>query len=650
MKKLLLISLLTLLNIWGGVNLSAEVKTIEITPKSLNSTSGSYIENNITFSIGETSFTANQINPSTGQIKVKNAGTGGFVLYNTTAIPNIQKVELITKSATGGTWVVGVGETEIKTPVSASAANSVAVSGTATSTVFDVSKIDVNRQFFHLSLSAKGSNAQYLVKIVITYDEGPQLSSPELRFDREVRYGKLGVGVVWEAAKQIGDGVITYTSSDPETVAVNEATGQILPEDVKKAGSVTITASVPATENYRAETADYTVVVQDPSEVPANRVTFDFTTKDPYGMTTRTDNQYDTADRTITEGNVSITMKGKHRSYGASSHDLRFGQNGSFTISVPNNDETKGSIEKITINTTKDWDVDKGNISISTEGTGLREWIPNGEKISEVTFTNTASSAKPLQSITVIWKDEKSNMQIANLSFDKTVYNTTVGVETEINKVNNPNGVDAKYSIDCLNDGEYTLNEVDGKLSITINKVGVYTLRAHSDATDSYLPGMAILRLNVFPVLDVKVGDEIAEIENEAIKLPEEGGVISFGEVPVTVDIYYKSSNEDTPMPTAGGDVAGTEGYTLYEGNGIQFTKPGKLEYFMRYSNAYNSPVYALDVHVGNQTTGIDEIGVDDSNAAVEYFNLQGVRVENPAVGGLYIRRQGNTVTKVIVK
>lgn len=36
-------------------------------------------------------------------------------------------------------------------------------------------------------------------------------------------------------------------------------------------------------------------------------------------------------------------------------------------------------------------------------------------------------------------------------------------------------------------------------------------------------------------------------------------------------------------------------------------------------------------------------------NAPVEYFNLQGVRVENPA-NGLYIRRQGSTVTKVLVK
>ncbi|MCH5221927.1 MAG: hypothetical protein J1F05_06375 [Muribaculaceae bacterium] len=47
--------------------------------------------------------------------------------------------------------------------------------------------------------------------------------------------------------------------------------------------------------------------------------------------------------------------------------------------------------------------------------------------------------------------------------------------------------------------------------------------------------------------------------------------------------------------------------------------------------------------------SGVNNVAVADENAPVEYFNLQGVRVANPE-NGLYIRRQGNTVTKVIVK
>ncbi|MDE6526009.1 MAG: hypothetical protein K2L75_02025, partial [Muribaculaceae bacterium] len=46
--------------------------------------------------------------------------------------------------------------------------------------------------------------------------------------------------------------------------------------------------------------------------------------------------------------------------------------------------------------------------------------------------------------------------------------------------------------------------------------------------------------------------------------------------------------------------------------------------------------------------TAIDAVEAD-GNAEVEYYNLQGVRVANPE-SGLYIRRQGNTVTKVYVK
>lgn len=50
-----------------------------------------------------------------------------------------------------------------------------------------------------------------------------------------------------------------------------------------------------------------------------------------------------------------------------------------------------------------------------------------------------------------------------------------------------------------------------------------------------------------------------------------------------------------------------------------------------------------------NDTAGIEDI-VADENAPVEYYNLQGVRVDNPAAGSVVIRRQGANATKVLVK
>lgn len=47
------------------------------------------------------------------------------------------------------------------------------------------------------------------------------------------------------------------------------------------------------------------------------------------------------------------------------------------------------------------------------------------------------------------------------------------------------------------------------------------------------------------------------------------------------------------------------------------------------------------------EPAGIQDV-IIDNNAPVEYFNIQGMRVENPEKG-LYIRRQGAKVTKVIM-
>lgn len=68
--------------------------------------------------------------------------------------------------------------------------------------------------------------------------------------------------------------------------------------------------------------------------------------------------------------------------------------------------------------------------------------------------------------------------------------------------------------------------------------------------------------------------------------------------------------------------------------------------------------VYLLDLQRGTienaatvkKVSGIDTIIADsENNAPVEYFNLQGIRISKPE-NGLYIRRQGNTATKVYIR
>ncbi len=477
--------------------------------------------------------------------------------------------------------------------------------------------------------------------------------NPELHFEREVRYGKLGVGVVWEAAKHVGDGAVTYASSNPEIVAVNATPGQILPEDVKAVGTVTITATAAATETYAEATADYEIVIQDPSsaETSGGQFMFDFQVKDPYGMTSNTGSttdDFDTEDKTITGDKVSLVLKGKRRSYGSSSYDLRFSKGASFTILVP---AASYLIEKITINTTADFTISQGSTSTGEgDEKGLKIWSPGSEQINEVTFTwpSNANGTAKVKTITVVYKNKNADLQIADLSFTQTVYNTTVGVETEVNAVNNPNNVATTYSIDCLNPDEYTLTEADGKLAITVDKVGVYTLRAKSDVTDTYLPGIAILRLNVFPQVDFLMnGGPTTPVEN-FIDLPEGGGNIAFGELPVTVDLYYLDEVSEPAAPAALAELDKND-FNLYDGTPVEFANPGTLHYFMRYADAYDSPIYSLGVKVNGQSSGIENVAAEATDAPVEYFNLQGIRVENPA-NGLYIRRQGNTASKVIVK
>lgn len=57
------------------------------------------------------------------------------------------------------------------------------------------------------------------------------------------------------------------------------------------------------------------------------------------------------------------------------------------------------------------------------------------------------------------------------------------------------------------------------------------------------------------------------------------------------------------------------------------------------------------DIAIKIAKVGVDDVAVDANDAAVEYYNLQGVRVDaDNLTPGVYVRRQGNKAVKVIIK
>lgn len=74
-------------------------------------------------------------------------------------------------------------------------------------------------------------------------------------------------------------------------------------------------------------------------------------------------------------------------------------------------------------------------------------------------------------------------------------------------------------------------------------------------------------------------------------------------------------------------------------------------EYILTRSRDGEAPVNEEKVLLSDYvqvTDGVENVTVSDENAPVEYFNLQGVRVNNPQ-GGIFIRRQGSRTTKVVL-
>ncbi|MDE6696146.1 MAG: VWA domain-containing protein [Muribaculaceae bacterium] len=66
---------------------------------------------------------------------------------------------------------------------------------------------------------------------------------------------------------------------------------------------------------------------------------------------------------------------------------------------------------------------------------------------------------------------------------------------------------------------------------------------------------------------------------------------------------------------------------------------------FTKLKNVVNSVIERL----ADKKSGVGLVTIDDDDAPVEYYNLNGIRVENPS-NGIYIQRKGNKIKKILIR
>ena len=77
-------------------------------------------------------------------------------------------------------------------------------------------------------------------------------------------------------------------------------------------------------------------------------------------------------------------------------------------------------------------------------------------------------------------------------------------------------------------------------------------------------------------------------------------------------------------------------------------TEEGKSVTSVVFTTTANTQINTITVNYENTETGVEGVEVEN-DATVEYYNLQGVKVNNPA-NGIFIKVQGNKASKVYVK
>lgn len=428
-------------------------------------------------------------------------------------------------------------------------------------------------------------------------------------------------------------------------------------------------------------------------------VTFTFGMNNAYGLPTTKDDAAYVKDATVESAPVKMDLKATSgNGFRLWDDGLRLYKTGSgqASITVTATDAVITGFEMVVKNKFTSVKLDNSDLTY-TSSSKTYSWTGSGEAAPEFVITQTGGNYA-IVSIKVTYEvgGTPDTRKDADLSFPEEKYTVTIGEPFTAPELTKATPAAATYSSD-----KETVATVDATTgAVTIVGVGTARITATTEATDEYKAGTASYLLTVNKVVvpvDVELATTIAD-GKYAFFIPEHGVCkpitgSSFGypiaeAVEVTDNKF--TTNEDylvtiTNVADKGytikdvnekywgmdathfgginvytdADAANSNCYWNIEfvDNTVKVANTGREGAYISFKN-YNSDWELVTTDTADQPlpqlfkvyipTSVAEIETAE-NAPVEYFNLQGVRVANPE-NGLYIRRQGNKVSKVIVK
>lgn len=497
------------------------------------------------------------------------------------------------------------------------------VAGEVTSS-FKVCAIEPNSQIDNIVLAktnASSSSSQqgfiFIDKIVVTYDNSDTREPAGLAWS-ENSVSVLTTEVADFTAPTLtnpNNVAVTYTSDNTEVATVTEA-GAVALTGTK--GTAKITATFAGDNSYKPQEVSYTITVKAPLPVNTSTLENPYTVAEALAIIADLDGT--TMDNVYVKGivgaNPTLAASFGNMDYNildtptSTASLLIFrgkyfnGEKFNAQNQLKEGDEVivKGSMVNYNGNTPQ---MSANNVVVSLNGSTTPPVIEATE-VNNVLATTALASGTPV----------------------KVNYALTVGF------------VNGSSIFACDEDGDF------------IQLYGTNTLKA-GDVIPAGWEGTYTLYGDNTP--EITFNEGALPAATEGTFTPKEVEATTITDALVNHVVTIKNVNFEEATPATKTDFTGTVGETtlnLFNQYELASVEAGKYDVtgVVAIRNLNGSPVAKLFVTniTKSETDSALLIGAGDNAAPVEYYNLQGIRIDNPT-NGIFIRRQGSKAQKIVL-